>query len=60
MDLPLAERATNLSQPVMALRPAGHLPSISVVAPAYNEQEVLLREDPVHVEHASGSSRNSC
>jgi glycosyltransferase involved in cell wall biosynthesis len=42
MDLPLAEMATNLSQPVLALRPAGQLPSISVVAPAYNEQEVLV------------------
>ncbi|WP_081933923.1 glycosyltransferase family 2 protein [Massilia sp. 9096] len=41
MDLPLASQSRALSHPSLTPRAPSALPSISVVAPAYNEQEVL-------------------
>ena len=41
MDIPLTPQSRALSHPALAPRKSGEVPSISIVAPAYNEQEVL-------------------
>ena len=41
MDIPLTPQSRALSHPALAPRKPGEMPSISIVAPAYNEQEVL-------------------
>lgn len=41
MDIPLTPQSRALSHPALAPRTPGEVPSISIVAPAYNEQEVL-------------------
>lgn len=41
MDIPLTPESRALSHPALAPRKSGEVPSISIVAPAYNEQEVL-------------------
>ncbi|GAA5015633.1 glycosyltransferase family 2 protein [Massilia kyonggiensis] len=41
MDIPLTPQSRALSHPALASRTPGEVPSISIVAPAYNEQEVL-------------------
>jgi glycosyltransferase involved in cell wall biosynthesis len=41
MDIPLAPQSRALSHPALTPRKLGAMPSISIVAPAYNEQEVL-------------------
>src|SRR4051812_20300820 len=41
MDIPLAQQSRALSHPSLSARMPDALPSVSIVAPAYNEQEVL-------------------